>query len=71
VSTELQNLIDLFQSQQQLLALTEISVASMASSLANPSDRPKGIPVAGRGKGMLLVNSEDDEHLKDFAEYQP
>jgi prevent-host-death family protein len=28
-------------------------------------------PVPGRGKGMLTVISEDDEHLKDFAEYMP
>lgn len=24
---------------------------------------------AGSGKGMLTIISEDDEHLKDFAEY--
>ena len=28
-------------------------------------------PVLGRGRGMLTVISEDDEHLKDFAEYMP
>jgi antitoxin (DNA-binding transcriptional repressor) of toxin-antitoxin stability system len=28
-------------------------------------------PVPGRGKGMLTVVSEDDEHLKDFAAYLP
>jgi antitoxin (DNA-binding transcriptional repressor) of toxin-antitoxin stability system len=28
-------------------------------------------PVPGRGKGMLTVVSEDDEHLKDWAEYMP
>jgi prevent-host-death family protein len=28
-------------------------------------------PVPGRGKGMLTIISEDDEHLKDFAEYMP
>jgi antitoxin (DNA-binding transcriptional repressor) of toxin-antitoxin stability system len=28
-------------------------------------------PLPGRGKGMLTVISEDDEHLKDFAEYMP
>jgi antitoxin (DNA-binding transcriptional repressor) of toxin-antitoxin stability system len=31
----------------------------------------KARPVPGRGKGMLTVVSEDDEHLKDFAEYMP
>jgi hypothetical protein len=28
-------------------------------------------PVPGRGKGKLTVISEDDDHLKDFAEYMP
>lgn len=28
-------------------------------------------PLPGRGKGMLTVISEDDDHLKDFAEYMP
>jgi antitoxin (DNA-binding transcriptional repressor) of toxin-antitoxin stability system len=28
-------------------------------------------PVPGRGKGMLTIVSDDDEHLKDFAEYMP
>jgi antitoxin (DNA-binding transcriptional repressor) of toxin-antitoxin stability system len=37
--------------------------------LTLPPGRPKGAPVAGRAKGMLIVNAEDDEHLKDFAEY--
>jgi antitoxin (DNA-binding transcriptional repressor) of toxin-antitoxin stability system len=32
---------------------------------------PKGIPIAGRCKGMLIIHAEDDEHLKDFADYMP
>jgi antitoxin (DNA-binding transcriptional repressor) of toxin-antitoxin stability system len=28
-------------------------------------------PVPGRCKGMLTINAEDDEHLKDWAEYLP
>ncbi|HSQ55393.1 MAG TPA: hypothetical protein VLM40_06580 [Gemmata sp.] len=35
--------------------------------LTRPTLTPKGVPVAGRGKGMLQIHSEDDEHLKDFA----
>jgi prevent-host-death family protein len=31
-----------------------------------PVDEPH--PVPGRGRGMLTVLSEDDEHLKDFSE---
>ena len=33
------------------------------------SDLPWGVPIPGRAKGMLIINAEDDEHLKDFAEY--
>lgn len=33
------------------------------------SELPWGVPIAGRAKGMLIINAEDDEHLKDFAEY--
>jgi prevent-host-death family protein len=30
---------------------------------------PVGVPIPGRGRGMLTIVSEDDDHLKDFAEY--
>lgn len=30
---------------------------------------PKGVPIPGRGKGKLTINYEDDENLRDFAEY--
>jgi hypothetical protein len=32
---------------------------------------PRGVPIAGRCKGMLVIHAADDEHLKDFAEYMP
>ena len=32
-------------------------------------DKPRPIP--GRCKGMLTIISDDDDHLKDFAEYMP
>jgi antitoxin (DNA-binding transcriptional repressor) of toxin-antitoxin stability system len=41
----------------------------VATLRATPSEQPR--PVPGRGKGMLTILSEDDEHLKDFAEYMP
>jgi antitoxin (DNA-binding transcriptional repressor) of toxin-antitoxin stability system len=28
-------------------------------------------PPPGLGKGMITIVSDDDEHLKDFAEYMP
>jgi prevent-host-death family protein len=34
-----------------------------------PSERKT--PVPGNCKGMITLAVEDDEHLKDFAEYMP
>jgi len=34
-----------------------------------PPALPQGVPIPGRGKGKLIILEEDDEHLKDFAEY--
>ena len=28
-------------------------------------------PPPGLGQGMITILSDDDEHLKDFAEYMP
>ncbi len=36
-----------------------------------PPELPKGVPVYGRGKGKVIIVSEDEDHLKDFAEYMP
>jgi antitoxin (DNA-binding transcriptional repressor) of toxin-antitoxin stability system len=41
----------------------------IAQLIALPSEQPH--PVPGRCKGMLTIISEDDEHLKDWAEYLP
>ena len=34
-------------------------------------DSPRGVPVFGRGKEMLVAYVDDDEHLRDFAESMP
>jgi prevent-host-death family protein len=34
-----------------------------------PSERKQ--PILGNCKGMITLAVEDDEHLKDFAEYMP
>jgi antitoxin (DNA-binding transcriptional repressor) of toxin-antitoxin stability system len=32
---------------------------------------PKGVPIPGRGAGMVIRMIDDDDHLKDFEEYMP
>ena len=41
----------------------------VARIVGEPAQKPH--PVPGRGKGMLTIVSDDDEHLKDWAEYMP
>jgi antitoxin (DNA-binding transcriptional repressor) of toxin-antitoxin stability system len=41
----------------------------VARIVADSGEKPH--PVPGRGKGMLTIIAEDDDHLKDFAEYMP
>ena len=41
----------------------------VARLVASPAEKPR--PMPGRGKGMLTILAEDDEHLKDFKEYMP
>jgi len=40
--------------------------------VSEPSKRQSGLrPPPGLGKGMMTILSEDEDHLKDFAEYIP
>jgi antitoxin (DNA-binding transcriptional repressor) of toxin-antitoxin stability system len=32
---------------------------------------PRAVPIIGRGKDKLISYVDDDEYLKDFAEYMP
>ena len=41
----------------------------VAKLISQFGGRPR--PVFGRGRGKVIVVSEDDEHLKDFEEYMP
>ena len=41
----------------------------VAKLVASPAEKPRPLP--GRGKGMLTIVAEDDEHLEDFKEYMP
>jgi len=42
---------------------------TVAKLVVPPAEPPRPIP--GRGKGSLIILSEDDEHLEDFQEYMP
>ena len=48
------------------MAITE-NDRMVAKLVAPPTETPT--PVAGRGKGTLIIVAEDDEHLEDFKEY--
>jgi antitoxin (DNA-binding transcriptional repressor) of toxin-antitoxin stability system len=67
VQTELPRLL------RELETNGEIVIVSNGQPVARlvPPVLPKGVPIPGRGKGKLVINVEDDEHLKDFAEYMP
>jgi antitoxin (DNA-binding transcriptional repressor) of toxin-antitoxin stability system len=41
----------------------------VAKLIGTAGENPRPLP--GRGKGMLTIISDDEEHLKDFAEYMP
>lgn len=44
-------------------------VAKLVSDYPKPN--PPLRPPPGLGKGYITILSDDDEHLKDFAEYMP
>ena len=44
-------------------------VAKLVSELPKPKTGLR--PPPGLGKGFITIVSDDDEHLKDFAEYMP
>jgi antitoxin (DNA-binding transcriptional repressor) of toxin-antitoxin stability system len=44
----------------------------VARLVSEPPEAKPGLrPPPGLGKGFISVISDDDEHLKDFAEYMP
>ena len=61
---------------QHLLPGEEITITEHGEPLAQVkkaelSTKPRLRPPPGLGKGMITIVSDDDEHLKDFAEYLP
>lgn len=53
--------------EQVLITEGERVVARLVGEGSDSWQRPK----PGLGKGMLTIVADDDEHLKDFAEYMP
>jgi antitoxin (DNA-binding transcriptional repressor) of toxin-antitoxin stability system len=41
----------------------------IAQLVGLPAENPH--PLAGRGRGKLIIVSEDDDHLRDFEDYVP
>jgi antitoxin (DNA-binding transcriptional repressor) of toxin-antitoxin stability system len=65
--TKLPELIDkLVPGEEVVITRNEQPVAEL---IRLPAEKPH--PVPGRCKGMLTILSEDDEYLKDWAEYMP
>ena len=54
--------------QGELVVITSDGKA-VAHLVAIAPAEPKPKPQFGRSKGMLTILAEDDEHLKDFADY--
>ena len=55
--------------EEIVLTENQRPVARLVSEPAKP--KPGLRPLSGLGKGFITIISDDDEHLKDFAEYMP
>lgn len=55
--------------QEIIITRNQQPVARLVSESLQP--KPKLRPPPGLGKGMMTIISDDEEHLKDFAEYMP
>ena len=49
----------------------EVEIVQNQKTVARIVPPKRGTPKFGSCKGMLTIISDDDEHLKDFAEYMP
>ncbi len=51
----------------------EVSITEQDRTVAKLiiSDAETPRPIAGRGRGTLVILAEDEEHLEDFQEYMP
>jgi prevent-host-death family protein len=51
--------------EEIVLTRNNLPVARLVGEMKPPRPGP------GLGKGMITILADDDEHLKDFAEYMP
>ena len=63
---KLPELIDRLTAGEELIITRNAKPVARLSAEAKPKRRRR---VPGSAKGMLTILVEDDEHLKDFAEY--
>lgn len=68
IKLTLPELIDsLTPGDEVILTRNQQPVAKLVSE--NPPVRKPRVP--GLGQGMITIISDDDDHLRDFAEYMP
>ena len=53
--------------EEVVLTRNDKPVAKLVAQPAQPVEQPR--PICGRGRGKLVVVSEDDDHLQGFEEY--
>ena len=59
----------LLPGDEVVITENNLPVAKLVSELPKP--KPGLRPPPGLGKGCITIVSDDEEHLKDFAEYMP
>ena len=64
VQTHLPELVEHLMSGDEVVIMRD---GQPVARLIAP-ELPKGVPIAGRGKGKLVIVSDDDEHSGDFEE---
>ncbi len=70
ITVSLPELIDkLSPGDEIILTRDHKPVAKLVGEQPKPAKPPR--PGPGLGKGMITIVADDDDHLKDFAEYMP
>jgi len=63
--TKLPELIERLATGEEIIITR--NARPIAKLVSQPGAKPQ--PIYGRGKGKVVILSEDEEHLKDFEEY--